>query len=205
MLTTATETKAPKRSPQKHGFCSCCASRRRPKGGRRIADSIAVGHPEGAQREAARSQILFVLCIQKAPKGRPPDRRFYSCCASRRRPKGGAGGRPAAPSGSCRSTDSFRVVHPEGAQTQATRSQILVVICIQHGGENGKSVLPMQGRVLPHDRGRPKDDPRMPAGNFATVLGTGEIGPSTDSLQPLILTTISGIEAILKVKWEGGW
>ena len=40
------------------------------RGDRRIADSIRVVHPEGAHRGAAGSQILFVFCIQKAPKGR---------------------------------------------------------------------------------------------------------------------------------------
>merc|ERR1739836_150142 len=70
--------------PPDRGFYSCCASRKRPKGDRQIADSIRVVHPEGAHREAAGSQILFVLCIQKAPKGRPPDRRFYSFCASKK-------------------------------------------------------------------------------------------------------------------------
>ena len=33
------------RPPDRRFYC-CCASRRRPKRGRRIADSIAVGHPE---------------------------------------------------------------------------------------------------------------------------------------------------------------
>ena len=38
-----------------------------------------VGRPH--QAEAAEARILFVLCIQKAPKGKPPNRGFYSCCA----------------------------------------------------------------------------------------------------------------------------
>ena len=36
-----------------------------PSGGRQIADSIAVAHPEGAQREAAESQILLLLGTQR--------------------------------------------------------------------------------------------------------------------------------------------
>ena len=44
-----------------------------------------------------------------------------------------------------------------------------------------------------------------PHGYFATVLGTGEIQPTNDRLQPQILTTVSGIEAILEVQYEGGW
>ena len=72
-----------------------------PAGGRQIADSIRVVHPEGAHREAAGSQILFVLCIQKAPKG------------------------------GLQIADSIPVVHPEGAQREAAESQILFVLCMQ--------------------------------------------------------------------------
>ena len=82
--------KASKERPPDRRFYSCCASRRRPKRGRRIADSIRVVHPEGIKfceiggksrrigtlREAARSQILLLLCIQKASNEMPPDRGF---------------------------------------------------------------------------------------------------------------------------------
>ena len=57
--------KASKERPPDRGFYCCCAFRRRPKRGRQIADSIAVVHPEGAQREAAESQILLLLGTQK--------------------------------------------------------------------------------------------------------------------------------------------
>ena len=56
---------APKRRPPDRRFYCCCASRRRPKRGRRIADSIRVVHPEGAQTEAAEAQILLLLGTQK--------------------------------------------------------------------------------------------------------------------------------------------
>ena len=74
----STQTKA-----ARCGFQCCCVSSKRPKRGHEIADSNAVGHPEGAQAEAARSQILVLLRIQKAPKERPPNRRFYCCWAPR--------------------------------------------------------------------------------------------------------------------------
>ena len=51
------------------------------QGGRQIADTARVLHPKGTQRGPARSQILFVFCIQKGGN-RPGD--------------GRAGGRPAA-------------------------------------------------------------------------------------------------------------
>ena len=79
------------RPPDRRFYC-CCASRKRPIRDHQIADSSAVGHPEGAQAEAARSQILVLLRIQKAPKERPPNRRFYFCWAPR---KGGIQRAPA--------------------------------------------------------------------------------------------------------------
>ena len=48
------------------------------------ADSSAVVDPGSVQRDATKSRILLLLGIQKAPKERPPNRKFYCCWASRR-------------------------------------------------------------------------------------------------------------------------
>ena len=68
----------------------------------RPADRRAGGSADSTQREAARSQILVLLGIQKASKERPSDRGFHVCWASRRRPKRGR-----------RIADSISVGHPE--------------------------------------------------------------------------------------------
>ena len=61
-------------------------------------------------------------------------------------------GRPAAPSGSRRSTDSIRVVHPEGTQREAAKSRILFVLCIQEEQQSAqKSAHKMRS---PHARAR---------------------------------------------------
>ena len=40
-----------KRKPPKHGFYSCCASKKHPRRGHQIADSIAVGHPDEMEKK----------------------------------------------------------------------------------------------------------------------------------------------------------
>merc|ERR1711983_17830 len=75
-------------------------------------------HPNGGRQ----MRILVLLCIQKGSKERPPNRRFYCCCASRKHPRRGH-----------QIADSSAVGHPDGAQTEAPRSQILFVLSIQKG------------------------------------------------------------------------
>ena len=97
-------------------------------------------------------------------------------------------------------------MQPEGAQREAAKSRILFVIRIKNEQKKcTKSVLPTQGRVLPQHCRSTAAEAHWTNGHFATVLGTGEIQPTNDRLQPQILTTVSGIEAILEVQYEGGW
>ena len=107
--------KAPQERPPNRRFYSCCASRRRPKRGRRIADSSAVGHPEGAQREAAKSRILLLLDIQKALGGPVCPGRSESEPSSRTETgEGRQGGRPDA------------------RKADTAKSRILLLLCIQN-------------------------------------------------------------------------
>ena len=71
--------------------------------------------------------------LSKTTPGGPPEQIFLrSYTGDDGRPSDGrAGGRPAAPNGSRRSTDSIRVVHPEGAQTEAADAQILLLLGTQ--------------------------------------------------------------------------
>ena len=75
--------KASKDRPPNRGFYSCRPLRRRSPRGRRATDSSAVVHTERDQRQTSKSRIPLLLGIQKAPKERPPNRRFYCCWAPR--------------------------------------------------------------------------------------------------------------------------
>ena len=113
-------------------------------------------------------------------KRKPPKHGFYSCCASKKHPRRGR-----------QIADSIRDLHPKRAKQVHKKvfSPRNGALCTGGGREAAQGAA---GR-------------RRTGGHFATVLGTGEIGPSTDRLQPQILTTVSGIEAILEVQYEGGW
>ena len=118
------------------------------------ADSSAVGHPEGAQREAAESQILLLLGTQRGwnseSAGRPrpteaktgsptPCQELYQTNTKSCPPEQfflqsytGDHGRPAdrAPGGRPTEHRPTRG-HPEGAHREAAESRILVLLGIQ--------------------------------------------------------------------------
>ena len=63
-----TEAKAPKRKPPKHGFYSCCASKKHPNGGRQIADTIRDLHPTRVRKQKRKK----VFSPRKGALGREP-------------------------------------------------------------------------------------------------------------------------------------
>ena len=141
----------------------------------RPADTVPGGHPNDAakshilfvlcirktlQREAAESRILVLLGIQNAPENRPPTPESYCCLASRGHPNGGP-----------RIADSIAVRHPERRNSQnAGRSPPTdakmrsPTPCQEHYQTNTKRGPPEQLFLQTYkgDHGRPAD--RAPAG-----------------------------------------
>ena len=106
---------------------------------------------------------------------------------------------------------------PKGRQTEPAEARILFVLRIHEAPKERPSIAdsiavrqPEEMRTdkkkcTPGARRRFARAAHWTNGHFATVLGTGEIQPTNDRLQPQILTTVSGIETILEVQYEGGW